>query len=132
MVVIAATNRPDILDRALIRPGRFDRLIYVPAPDADSRLEILKIHTKGMPLDNDIDFTLLQRNTKGYSGADIRAICSEAAMNAVRRRVKTVSMEDFEKAMETVGPTITKDVETWYRGIVQQFRKPVKPATPIA
>jgi transitional endoplasmic reticulum ATPase len=132
VVVIAATNRPDILDPAIIRPGRFDRLIYVPAPDADTRLEILKIYTKSMPLDEDVDLTLLQKETKGYSGADIKALCSESAMNAMRRRVGTVSLEDFKKAMERVGPTITKDVETWYQGIGQQFRKPVKPATPIA
>jgi transitional endoplasmic reticulum ATPase len=132
VVVIAATNRPDILDPALIRPGRFDRLIYVPAPDAESRLAIIEIYTEDMPLDKDVDLMLLQRNTKGYSGADIRAMCSEAAMNALRRRVKTVSMEDFKKAMETVGPTIAKDVESWYRGIAQGFRRPVKPATPIA
>ena len=132
VVVIAATNRPDILDPALIRPGRFDRLIYVPAPDAESRLAIIEIYTEDMPLDKDVDLMLLQRNTKGYSGADIRAMCSEAAMNALRRRVKTVSMDDFKKAMETVGPTIAKDVESWYRGIAQGFRRPVKPATPIA
>jgi transitional endoplasmic reticulum ATPase len=132
VVVIAATNRPDILDPALIRPGRFDRLIYVPAPDSESRLEILKIYTKEMPLGTDIDFTYIQNNTKGYSGADLRAVCSEAAMNAMRRRNKTVSMEDFRKAMETIGPTISKDIDTWYRSTVQQFKKPVKTATPIA
>jgi transitional endoplasmic reticulum ATPase len=132
VVVIAATNRPDIVDPALIRPGRFDRLIYVPAPDSESRLEILKIYTKEMPLDKEIDFIYLQNNTKGYSGADLRAICTEAAMNAMRRRNKTVSMEDFKKAMETIGPTISKEVDTWYRNTVQQFRKPVKTATPIA
>ncbi len=132
VVVIAATNRPDMLDPALIRPGRFDRLIYVPAPDIESRLEILKIYTKEMPLDKEIDFTYIQKNTKGYSGADLKAICTEAAMNAMRKRNKTVSMDDFKKAMKTVAPTISKDVETWYRSTVQQFRKPVKIATPIA
>jgi transitional endoplasmic reticulum ATPase len=132
VVVIAATNRPDILDPALIRPGRFDRLIYVPAPDSESRLEILKIYTKEMPLDKAIDFSYIQKNTKGYSGADLKAVCSEAAMNAMRRGNKTVSMDDFKKAMETVGPTISNDVDTWYRSTVQQFRKPVKTATPIA
>jgi transitional endoplasmic reticulum ATPase len=131
VVVIAATNRPDIVDPALIRPGRFDRLIYVPAPDIESRLEILKIYTKEMPLDKEIDMIYIQKNTKGYSGADLRAICTEAAMNAMRRRNKKVSMEDFKKAMKTVGPTISKDVDTWYRSTVQQFKKPVKTATPI-
>ena len=132
VVVIAATNRPDILDPALIRPGRFDRLIYVPAPNTESRLEILKIYTKEMPLEEEIDFTYIQKNTKGYSGADLKAICREAAMNAMRKQKKVVSMDDFKKAMEIVAPTISKDVETWYRSTVQQFKKPVKTATPIA
>ncbi|MCK5402497.1 CDC48 family AAA ATPase [Candidatus Bathyarchaeota archaeon] len=131
VVIIAATNRPDILDPALIRPGRFDRLIYVPAPNIESRLEILKIYTKEMPLGKEIDFSYIQKNTKGYSGADLRAICNEAAMNAMRQRKQTVSMDDFKKAMETIAPTISKDVETWYRNTVQQFKKPVKTATPI-
>ena len=131
VVVMAATNRPDILDPALIRPGRFDRLIYVPAPDAESRLEILKIHTRNMPMDDDIELSLLQKKMDGYSGADLKAVCSEAAINVMRHRNGTVSMEDFKKAIETVGPTISTDVETWYLGAVQQFRKPVKVATPI-
>ncbi len=88
VVVIAATNRPDILDPALIRPGRFDRLIYVPAPNSESRLEILKIYTKTMPLDKEIDFTYIQKNTKGYSGADLKAVCREASMNAMRKQKK--------------------------------------------
>jgi transitional endoplasmic reticulum ATPase len=132
VVVIAATNRPDILDPALIRPGRFDRLIYVPAPNSESRLEILKIYTKTMPLDKEIDFTYIQKNTKGYSGADLKAVCREASMNAMRKQKKIVSMDDFKKALKIVMPTISKDVETWYRSTVQQFKKPVKTATPIA
>jgi transitional endoplasmic reticulum ATPase len=132
VVVIAATNRPDILDPALIRPGRFDRLIYVPAPNSESRLEILKIYTKTMPLDKEIDFIYIQKNTKGYSGADLKAVCREASMNAMRKQNKTVSMDDFKKALKIVMPTISKDVETWYRSTVQQFKKPVKTATPIA
>ena len=84
-----------------------------------------------MPLGKEIDFSYIQKNTKGYSGADLRAICNEAAMNAMRQRKQTVSMDDFKKAMETIAPTISKDVETWYRNTVQQFKKPVKTATPI-
>ncbi len=91
VVVIAATNRPDILDPALLRPGRFDRLIYVPAPDDGSRTQILQIHTKIMPLASDIDLAFLTKATKGYSGADIQAMCNEAAMNAVRRGDKDSS-----------------------------------------
>ena len=128
---MAATNRPDILDPALLRPGRFDRLIYVPAPDDGSRTQILQIHTKSMPLASDIDLAFLTKATKGYSGADIQAMCNEAAMNAVRRNDKNVTLDDFKKAMDGLGPTITPEVEAWYKGVAQQFRKQVKPATPI-
>ena len=131
VVVIAATNRPDILDPALLRPGRFDRLIYVPAPDEGSRTQILQINTKGMPLASDIDLAFLTKATKGYSGADIQAMCNEAAMNAVRRNDKAVALDDFKKAMDGLGPTITPEMEAWYKGVTQQLRKQVKPATPI-
>ncbi|UCH37528.1 MAG: CDC48 family AAA ATPase [Candidatus Bathyarchaeota archaeon] len=132
VVVIAATNRPDILDPGVLRPGRFDRLIYVPAPDEASRQQIFKIHTKNIPLADDVDLTFLSRETKGYSGADIQALCTEAAMNTVRRSDSTVTLNDFKKAMKTVGPTIKPEVESWYKNVAQQFKKPVKPATPIA
>jgi transitional endoplasmic reticulum ATPase len=132
VVVTAATNRPDILDPALLRPGRFDRLIYVPAPDDDSRLEILKIHVKGIPLSKDVNLEALVKSTKGYSGADIKSLCTEAAINAVRRKKKSVTFNDFKKAVEKIGPSITPDMENWYRNVATQFRKPVKPATPIA
>jgi transitional endoplasmic reticulum ATPase len=132
VLVIAATNRPDILDPALIRPGRFDRLIYVPALDLESQIEIFKIHTRHMPLDDNVELSSLLQKMEGYSGADIKTVCTEAAMNAVRHYKTTVSINDFIKAMETVGPTLSNEVESWYRTIVQQFRKPVKAATPIA
>jgi len=132
VVVIAATNRPDILDPALLRPGRFDKMIYIPEPDEGSRLQILKIHTKSMPLAPDVDLAFLSKATKGYSGADLQALCNEAAMSAVRRNDKAVAFDDFRKAVEKVGPTITPEMETWYKSVAQQFRKPVRPATPIA
>jgi len=132
VVVIAATNRPDILDPALLRPGRFDRLIYIPAPDDKSRLQILKIYTEKIPLTPDVDLQFLNKATKGYSGADIQAVCNEAAMNAVRRGDKTVFLDDFTKALDKIGPTITPEMEVWYKGVVQQFKKPIKPATLIA
>ena len=134
VMVIAATNRPDILDPAMLRPGRFDRLIYVPAPDEDSRLEILKIYTKDMPLADDVDFNRLAQETKGYSGADIASLCREAGMHVLRNSTTYhVSMESFRRAMETIGPSITLEMDNWYRNISSTFRKPqLKPATPIA
>jgi transitional endoplasmic reticulum ATPase len=134
VIVIAATNRPDILDPAMLRPGRFDRLIYVPPPDEESRLAIFKIYTKNMPLDDDIEVTALARNTKGYSGADISALCREAGMQVLRRSGddERVTMADFKRAMDVIGPTITPEMENWYRNVAKQFRKPVKVATPVA
>ncbi len=129
IVVIAATNRPDIVDSAVLRPGRFDRLIYVPEPDEAARLEIFKIHTKNMPLSNDVDIKT-HRMTKGYSGADISSVCREAAMNALRRDInaKEVTFSDFEKAMEEVPPSISPEIENWYRSFMNQVRRLQKPA----
>jgi transitional endoplasmic reticulum ATPase len=132
VVVIAATNRPDIIDPALMRPGRFDRLIYIPPPDETSRLQIFKIYTKKIPLDPSVNLDALTATTKGYSGADIQALCNEAAMYAVRRKSKIVEQVDFNKATEKVGPSITPDMDKWYQQIAQQVRKPVRPTTPIA
>jgi len=134
IVVIAATNRPDIVDPAVLRPGRFDRLIYVPQPDEKSRFEIFKIYTKNMPLTKDVDVAHLATVTKNYSGADIEALCREAAMYALRIDVKAkeVTMTDFQEAMKRIGPTITPDMEKWYKSFVQQIRQVQKPATPVA
>jgi len=99
--VIAATNRPDILDPALLRPGRFDRLIEVPLPDFKGRLEILKVHAKKMNL-RDVDLTIVAEITEGASGADIKAIATEAGMYAIRNRRGYVTQEDFMRAVDKV------------------------------
>jgi len=134
VVIIAATNRPDIVDPAVLRPGRFDRLIYVPEPDEKARLEIFQIYTKNMPLAKDVDISHLAEATKGYSGADIEALCREAALNALRRNTnaKEVTRTDFEQALEKIGPSISEDMENWYRNFAKQVRRIKKPATPIA
>ncbi len=100
--VIAATNRIDILDPALLRPGRFDRLIYVPPPDEKGRYEIFRIHTRRMKLAEDVDLAYLARITEGATGADIKAIVMEAGYNALRRGARRVSMSDFLAAVEKV------------------------------
>jgi len=132
VVVIAATNRPDIVDPAVLRPGRFDRLIYIPEPNEAARLEVFKIHAKNMPLSRDLDLKELARITKGYSGADISSICREAAMNALRTDInsKEVVFSDFQAAMEKVPPSISPDMENWYKSFMRQVRKLQKP-TPI-
>jgi cell division protease FtsH len=102
VVVIAATNRPDVLDPALLRPGRFDRQIVVPLPDLEERLPILQVHSKGKPLDPSVDLTLVARGTPGMSGADLANLVNEAALHAVRRNSTTISMEDFESSRDRV------------------------------
>jgi transitional endoplasmic reticulum ATPase len=134
IVVIAATNRPDIVDPAVLRPGRFDRLIYVPEPDEKSRLQIFKIYTKNMPLAKDVGLSQLVAIAKNYSGADIEALCREAGMHALRKDVnaKEVTMIDFQEAIKSVGPSITPDMEKWYKSFIVQVRQVQKPATPVA
>jgi len=102
IVVIAATNRPDVLDPALLRPGRFDRQIVVPLPDLEERLPILQVHSKGKQLDPSVDLNLVARGTPGMSGADLANLVNEAALHAVRRNSKTIDMEDFETSRDRV------------------------------
>jgi len=109
VVVLAATNRPDMLDSALLRPGRFDKIIQLPAPDESMRLEIFKIHTKGMPLAKDVDIKVLAKKTEGYTGADIEGVCREAGMAAIRSNSEDVKMSHFSDALSQVRPSITKN-----------------------
>jgi len=134
VVVIAATNRPDIIDPAVLRPGRFDRLIFVPAPDEKGRLEIFKIYTKNMPLAKDVSLEELAKATNGYSGADIEALCREAALNALRRDInaKEVTKADFDAAMEKIGPSIRPEIVEWYKSFMRQVRRIQKPPPLVA
>jgi cell division protease FtsH len=102
VVMIAATNRPDILDPALLRPGRFDRQIVVPLPDLEERLPILAVHCKGKRMANDVDLTVVARGTPGMSGADLANLVNEAALHAVRRGSLDIAMADFETARDRV------------------------------
>jgi len=134
IVIIAATNRPDIVDPAILRPGRFDRLIYVPEPDEKSRVQIFKLYTKDMPLAKNVDTASLAALAKNHSGADISAFCREAAMFALKKDInaKEVTLSDFEEAKKRVGPSVTPDMEKWYKSFMQQARQVQKPATPVA
>ncbi|MEN6511430.1 MAG: ATP-dependent zinc metalloprotease FtsH [Chloroherpetonaceae bacterium] len=102
IIVMAATNRPDVLDPALLRPGRFDRQIVVDLPDVNGRRDIFKVHTRKLPLSKDVDFETLARSTPGLSGADIANICNEAALHAARRNSTVVTMYDFEMAKDKI------------------------------
>ena len=114
----------DILDTSLLRPGRFDRLLFIDAPDYNARHEIFKIHTKDMPLDKDVDIKELAKETDGYVGADIEAICREAAMHALRRdiKIKKVSKKHFDEALQKVSPSVTKEVADAYKDLLSKFR----------
>ena len=115
VVIIAATNRPDIVDTALLRPGRFDRMILTSVPDEKTRLEVFKVHTAGMPL-KDINLENLAKKTEGYAGSDIESVCREAAIFALREDMesKEISIRHFEKAIEKVPPSISKEIEKAY------------------
>ncbi len=102
VILIAATNRPDVLDPALLRPGRFDRRITVPRPDLNGRLGILKVHTKKTPLDGSVDLSQIARGTPGFSGADLENLVNEAALYAARRNLERLSLNDFEFAKDKV------------------------------
>ena len=102
IIIIAATNRPDILDPALLRPGRFDRRIVLPNPDVKGRLEILKVHTRNKPLAPDVDLSVIAKGTPGFSGADLANLVNEAALIAARKGKDYIEMEDFEEAKDKV------------------------------
>ncbi len=102
VIVIAATNRPDVLDPALLRPGRFDRQVYVPLPDIRGREQILKIHMRKVPVADDVEPTIIARGTPGFSGADLANLVNEAALFAARASKRLVDMEDFEKAKDKI------------------------------
>ena len=138
VVVIGATNRPDIVDAALLRPGRFDRLLYVPPPDRDSRVQIIKIHIKKKPLDDVVDIEKLADQTEGYTGADIASLSSAAVMLALREHVSKykdpkeaedhkeelkIHMKHFEDAMKKIRPLSTQELNM-YKIISEQFGQP--------
>jgi cell division protease FtsH len=102
VILIAATNRPDVLDPALLRPGRFDRRVVVPRPDVRGREEILRVHTRKIPLSDNVDLSILARGTPGFSGADLANMVNEAALNAARQNRKVVAMNDFEISKDKV------------------------------
>ncbi|HZA08019.1 MAG TPA: AAA family ATPase, partial [Nitrososphaeraceae archaeon] len=137
VMVIAATNRPDIIDPALLRPGRFDRLLYVPPPDRDSRIQIIKIHIKKKPLAEEINIEELANHTDGYTGADIASLMSTAVMLALRDHIAKykdpkeadnhakelkVNMRHLEEAMKKIRPLSTQELNM-YKTISEQFGK---------
>jgi transitional endoplasmic reticulum ATPase len=137
VVVIATTNRPDLIDSALLRPGRLDRHVHVPVPDEDGRRKILEVHTQHKPLADSVDLDKLARRTEGYVGADLEALAREASMVASREFIRSVEKEDvtesignvrvtmdhFEEALDEVQPSVTDETRQRYEEIEERFKK---------
>jgi transitional endoplasmic reticulum ATPase len=136
VVVVATTNRPDLIDSALIRPGRLDRHVHVPVPDEEARRAILRVHTQHKPLADDVELDDIAARTEGYVGADLEALAREASMNATREFINTVSpeeaddsvgnvrvtMDHFEAALGEVGPSVTDETRERYQEIEKRFQ----------
>ncbi len=141
VVIIAATNRPDLIDSALLRPGRLDRHVHVPVPDEEARQAIFEVHTRDKPLADTVDLDRLARMTDGYVGADIEAVTREAAMIATRELIDSVDPEDiegsvgnvlitmdhFEAALDEISPSVTEEVQEQYEEIEDQFGRASEP-----
>jgi transitional endoplasmic reticulum ATPase len=132
VIIIGITNRPDLIDTSLIRPGRLDLIVYIESPDENARLEIIKKLTSEMPLSENVNLAEVAKRTKGFSGADLEALCREAAVNTMRNKESIVDNSDFEKSLQLVKPSITKDVEDWYesmrRNLTYAIPKPMDKA----
>jgi len=117
VITIGITNRPDLIDTSLLRPGRLDIIVYVKPPNRDERLDILRIITRRMPIDKDVDLNVLAGATDDYTGADLNALCREAAINAMKGGDDRICMKDFEHALRYIKPSITPQIESWYESI---------------
>jgi transitional endoplasmic reticulum ATPase len=126
VVVIGVTNRPNLLDRALLRPGRFDELVYVPVPEKEGRKRILEIHTSGMPLADDVDLDSLAERTSGYTGADLENLVRKAGLESLRAGgtgAQEVTAEAFERGFKTSRPSVTSETEEEYRKIAEELKQ---------
>jgi len=127
VVIVGATNRPDLIDPALLRPGRFDALVYVPVPDAEARREILAVHTRRMALGDDVDLADLIRRTDRYTGADLAALCMRAAQLALRKdlEAQAVTHADFLEALKETLPSVSEAMEREYAEVGRHLRQAV-------
>lgn len=122
--VLGATNRPDLIDVSLLRPGRLELPVYVPPPDDEGRSEILKIQTKSMPLSPSVSFEAVASQTKGYTGADLQSVCREAAIEAIRRNSESplITQGDFSLALSRIKPALTAEIENWFSGVQKKLK----------
>jgi len=123
VVVIGATNRPDLIDAALLRPGRFDEVVLVQPPDEKARLDILKVHVKNMALDDNINLETLAKRTEGYSGADIQALCRKAGVIALHENIKIdkISKRHFDAALNKINPSTTPQTKEYYEEVARKL-----------
>ncbi|HZX19798.1 MAG TPA: AAA family ATPase, partial [archaeon] len=131
VVFIAATNRPDLIDPALLRPGRIDKIIQIPAPDLESRKHILRIHTKGVPLAKNVSIDWLEEVTEGYSGADLEGLVRESALIALQEskmKPTEIKLSNFEEAMGKIVPSISKETVDAYNGFKSSVAQAFKPS----
>ena len=117
VTVVAATNRPDMMDPALLRPGRLDRVVYVPLPDLDTRRKVLEVHTRKIPVGDGVSLETVAERTEGYSGAEIAAVCNEAALAALEEDVNTdtVTEKHFQTALNNLKPRISQNLFEIYK-----------------
>lgn len=122
--IIGATNRPDLVDVSLLRPGRLELIVYVPPPDEEGRTEILKIQTRNMPLSPSLSFATIGSQTKGYTGADLQSVSREAAIEAMRRNSQSplITEADFAFAISKIKPGLTADMENWFSGVQKKLK----------
>jgi transitional endoplasmic reticulum ATPase len=132
VVVVGATNRPTLLDPALLRPGRFDELVYVPVPEQEGRRTILGIHTESMPVGDDVDLDALAARTEGFTGADLENLVRRAGLHTLRETIKdgvmeegeaTVTMAHFEEALKESRPSVTPEMEKQYRQLAEKLKQ---------
>ncbi len=126
IIVLAATNRPDRIDTALLRAGRFDHRLSVPIPERTARKDIFKVHTKHMPLAEDIDMDYLVRQTDSYVGADIESVCREAGLLAIKENTEKVHMKHFKESLDKIKPSIDEDVIDMYEDLEKEMEKSVR------
>ena len=134
ILVVGATNRPDMLDPAILRPGRFDKILLVNAPDEIGRENILRIHTKNMPIKNkEALIKEIAKKAEGYTGADLEALAREAALLSLRENINAdeVHKKHFEEALNKIKPSVTTNTIKVYKKVEEQFFKSAKSATPM-
>jgi SpoVK/Ycf46/Vps4 family AAA+-type ATPase len=130
IVVVGATNMPDLVDPALLRPGRFDKVIYVPSPDVRSREEILRIHMRSKPMASDINIERIARRTEGFSGADLENLINESAATAMQRSMASIghsqiTQSDIDEVLDTLKPSISEKAKREYEKMGQQYSRRV-------